>query len=216
MKVLSVISQKGGAGKTTLAIHLATAAHLAGMRAALIDLDPQATARKWSERREIDGPEVIGDFASRLPELLEAARANGADLVIVDSAPNADQAALIAARAADLVLIPCRPGVFDLEAIEATIDLAAIARKPAFVVLNAAPVRSKIAAEARAGLMERGVKIAPMVLHQRAALAHSVIDGRTAPEYEPQGKAAAEVLDIYKWACLQVGMSTKRRGKKAG
>src|SRR5690349_6010196 len=136
MKVVAVVSQKGGAGKTTLAVHLATCAFLAGQRVALVDLDPQATARRWGDKREADGPEVVSDHPSRLTPLLDTARGNGAELVIVDTAPNADQAALGAARAADLVLVPCRPAAFDLEAIEATLDLAAIAKKPASVVLN--------------------------------------------------------------------------------
>src|SRR5215213_8724905 len=148
MKVVAVVSQKGGSGKTTLAVHLATCAHLSGQKVALIDLDPQATARRWGDRRDAEGPEVVSDHPSRLAALLEAARTNGADLVVVDTAPNADQAALGAARAADLVLIPCRPGAFDLEAIEATLDLATIAKKPASVVLNAVPNRGRLSTEA--------------------------------------------------------------------
>src|SRR6478672_6659434 len=123
MWTVSIVSQKGGAGKTTLAVHLATAAQQAGLTVAVIDLDPQATARRWGEKRGRP-PEVVSDHAIRLPALLEAARTNGADLVFVDTAPNADQAALGAARAADLILIPCRPSAFDLEAVEATLTLA--------------------------------------------------------------------------------------------
>jgi chromosome partitioning protein len=116
MRTIAVISQKGGAGKTTTAVHLAVAAQQEGYRVAVIDLDPQATARKWGDKRQDPEPEVIGDHAERLPQLVEAARANGADLLIIDTAPNADRASLAAARAADLILIPCRPAAFDLEA----------------------------------------------------------------------------------------------------
>jgi len=214
MKVVALISQKGGAGKSTLAVHLATCAHLSGYRTAIVDLDPQATTRRWGDRREAEGPEVVSDHASRLGALLEAAKANGADLVVVDTAPNADQAALTAARAADLVLIPCRPAAFDLEAIQATRDLAAIARKPAWVVLNAAPNRSRIAAEAKAGLEKEGTACAPAVICQRVAFSHSVIDGRTALEFEPEGRAAQEVRELYTWACGQVGMSTRPQGQR--
>ena len=56
MKVVAVVSQKGGSGKTTLAVHLATCAHLSGQKVALVDLDPQATARRWGDRREVEGP----------------------------------------------------------------------------------------------------------------------------------------------------------------
>ncbi|KAB1068547.1 AAA family ATPase [Methylobacterium soli] len=215
MRTIAVISQKGGAGKTTLATNLGVAAHLAGYRSAIVDLDPQATARKWGDKREAAEPEVIGDHAERLPQLVEAARSNGADLLIIDTAPNADRASLAAARAADLILIPCRPAAFDLEAIEATRDLASIAKKPAWVVLSSAPTRSAIVEEARSGLEGQGAKVAPQIIHHRVAYSYAVIDGRAAPEYEPDGKAADEVAALFAWASGLVGLPTsKKSGKK--
>jgi chromosome partitioning protein len=208
MHTIAVISQKGGAGKTTLSVHLAVAAQMSGLRTAIVDLDPQATARKWGDKRQAE-PEVVGDHAERMPQLIEAARANGADLLVIDTAPNADRASLAAARAADLILIPCRPAAFDLEAIEATRDLAAIAKKPAWVVLNAAPVRSAITEEAKAGLQQQGAQVAPLSIYQRVAYSHSVIDGRTAMEFEPGGKAATEMQELFEWACTQAGMTTR-------
>lgn len=212
MKTLAIISQKGGAGKTTLAVHLAVCAQQLGARVAVIDLDPQASARKWGDKRNAE-PEVIGDHAERLPHLIEAARANGADLIVIDTAPNADRASLIAARAADLIVIPCRPAAFDLEAIAATVDLTTLARKPAWVVLSAAPVRSALVDEARKGLEDGGVKVSPHVVYNRVAYSHSVIDGRTALEYEPLGKASEEMREFYAWACGQMGMTTRQRGR---
>src|SRR6201986_1411279 len=108
MKTVAIVSQKGGSGKTTLAVHLATAATIAGHTTAIIDLDPQATATSWGDDRA-NGPEVISGQATRLPALLQTARDNGATFLVIDTAPNADQTASLAARAADLVLIPCRP-----------------------------------------------------------------------------------------------------------
>src|SRR5271154_6031145 len=90
MKIIAIISQKGGAGKTTLAVHLATAAAAAGHRAAIIDLDPQGTAASWGDRREATEPEVISGQAVRLPALVKAAEENGADFLVLDTAPNAD------------------------------------------------------------------------------------------------------------------------------
>lgn len=215
MRTIAVISQKGGVGKSTVAVHLAVAGTLAGFRTALVDLDPQATARKWGDKREAPEPEVVSDHAERLPQLADAARANGADLLIIDTAPNADRASLAAARTADLILIPCRPAAFDLEAIEATRDLATIAKKPAWVVLSSAPTRSAIVEEARRGLEGQGAKVAPQVIHQRVAYSYAVIDGRTASEYEPEGKAAEEVAALFAWARGEVGLPTgKQSGKK--
>lgn len=207
MHTIAVISQKGGAGKTTLSVHLAVAAHLAGLRTAVIDLDPQATARKWGDRRGAE-PEVVSDHAERLADLTKAAEAGGADLLIIDTAPNADRASLLAAKAADLILIPCRPAKFDLEAIEATRDVAALAKKPSAVVINAAPIRSAIVGEAIAGLEAQGVSVAPHIICGRVAFSHAVIDGRTALEIEPEGKAAEEVRALFAWACQQVGLTT--------
>lgn len=208
MKIVAIISQKGGAGKTTLAVHLATAAVAAGRTAAVIDLDPQATAASWGDRRTADAPEVVSGQAVRLPALIKAAEENGADFLVLDTAPNADQAASLAARAADLVLIPCRPAAFDLEAIETTLLLAKTTGKPAYVVLNAVPPRNATGEEAASGLAARGAQVAPHQLTHRAAFTHGVIDGRTAQEFEPQGKAAKEVDQLYKWLCGIVGMST--------
>lgn len=215
MKTVAIISQKGGAGKTTLAVHLATAAAAAGHRAAIIDLDPQATAASWGDRRTADAPEVISGQAARLPVLMKAAQENGATFLVLDTAPNADQTASLAARAADLVLIPCRASAFDLEAIETTLMLAKTATRPAYVVLNAVPPRSGIGKEAAEGLTTQGAQVAPHQLTHRAAFTHGVIDGRTAQEFEPQGKAAVEIEGLYRWLCGIVDMPTHGHARKA-
>lgn len=216
MKIVAIISQKGGAGKTTLAVHLAAAAAKAGHKSAVIDLDPQGTAASWGDRRAAEEPEVISGQAVRLPALLDAARENGAGFLVLDTAPNADQTASLAARAADVVLIPCRPAAFDLEAIETTLMLAKTTGKPAYVVLNAVPFRTGgIDKEAAARLTGQGAQVAPHQLTHRAAFAHSVIDGRTAQEFEPKGKAAAEMHFLYKWLCGIVDIPTRLHDRTA-
>jgi chromosome partitioning protein len=110
-----------------------------------------------------------------------------------------------------MILIPCRPAAFDLEAIEATTDLASIAKKPAWVLLNASPIRSAITDEAAKSLEVKGTKVCPHVLHVRVAYSHSVIDGRTALEFEPDGKAADEVRAVFRWTRGQVGLPTRQR-----
>jgi chromosome partitioning protein len=208
MRTIAIISQKGGAGKTTLAVHLAVCAEQSGLTTAVIDLDPQATATKWGDRREEVPPEVVSAQAARLPQLLTTAREGGADLTIIDTAPNSDSTALAAAKAADLILIPCRPATFDLDAIGTTVDMAKLANIPAVVVLNAVPPRGTLADEARAVVAGYGVLVAPVHMHQRAAYANAVIDGRAVQEYEPNGKAAEEIGGLHGWICKQVGLST--------
>lgn len=117
MLTLACLAMKGGTGKTTLARALAVAAERAGMHAAIVDLDPQASAATWGDRREAVSPAVIGAQAPRLAPVLEAAHNAGAEIAIIDTAPHASDAALAAAQAADVVLIPCRASVADLAAI---------------------------------------------------------------------------------------------------
>ncbi len=199
MKTIALISQKGGAGKTTVAIHLAVAAEQHGLKTALFDLDPQASASSWSDKRGTPSPAVVSAQAARLPSLLEQASAQSAALVIIDSAPNADSASLAAARAADLILIPCRPAAFDLNAIGTTLNLAMVANKPAYVVLNAVPPLGKVGEEARLALEEGGVMVAIPMLHQLVAFSHAVNDGRTAQELDPKSKAAMEIDALFAW-----------------
>lgn len=207
MKTIAILSQKGGTGKTTVALHLAVAAEAAGHTAAVIDLDPQSSAGGWGENRTAPAPIVAIAHAPRLASILQAAEANGASLAILDTAPHSQGDALAAAQAADFILIPCRPGILDLRAIGATVQIAKLAGKPAAVVLNACPAQGKtLANEAEEAVKGYGVDVAPVRLVQRAAYAHSLTGGQTAQEYEPGGKAAEEIDQLYKWACLRLDM----------
>lgn len=197
MKTIAIISQKGGAGKTTLALHLAVAAELDGQRAAVIDLDPQASAASWGDSRSEENPAVVSAQAARLTNVLEAAQEEGAKLAVIDTAPHSESAALSAARAADLVLIPCRPAILDLRAISNTVDLVKLAGANACIVLNAVPPRGTLADEAAEAVSSYGVNLLPVRVGQRAAFIHALTAGQTAQEYEPQGKAAAESQKLY-------------------
>jgi len=206
MRVVAILSQKGGAGKTTIAVNLATAAELADVRCAIIDLDPQASSTSWGDSRAKDAPAVVSAQASRLTQVLEAARKGGAGLAIIDTAPHSESASLAAARLADFILIPCRPAILDLRAINHTIDLVRLAAKPVAVILNCVPARGSLAEEAIQAVEGYGVEIAPVQVGQRAAYLHSLTAGLAVQEYEPDGKAAAEIRRLYLWTCRQVGM----------
>ena len=107
---------------------------------------------------------------------------------------------MIAAEASDLILVPCRPGILDLRAIGSTARIVKVAGKPAFVVLNAAPPHApRLIEDARTAVATHGLKVAPVVIAQRAALAHSLTVGQTAEEYEPGGKAAEEIAALFAW-----------------
>ena len=179
MAVLAIVSRKGGAGKTTLAINLAVAATAGGRRVSILDTDPQASALAWSDCRHDPWSRVSPCPAHRIARALQDAAAEGIGLAIVDTAPHAEGAAL----AADLVVVPCRPALFDLQAV------------PAAVVLNAVPARGQTAAEARAVL--GGVDVLPERLGQRAAFVRALTAGEGGVEHEPRGKAAAETGAVH-------------------
>lgn len=203
MKTIAIVSRKGGAGKTTLTLHLATAAANKNKQVVIIDLDPQASASGWGDSRESDSPVIVSAQAARLQNALEAAEENGADFVFIDTSPHSETAALAAIRAADLILIPCRPAILDLRAIGDTVDLVKLAKKTATVVLNAVPPRGNVTQEAIEGISGYGVETAPVHLTHRAAFINSLTLGQTAIEYEPDGKAAEETRKLYRWMCKQ-------------
>ncbi len=223
MQAIAIISQKGGAGKTTLAIHLGAAAAAAGVETVILDADPQATATSWSHWREAVGlfePEVI-DCASPplLARKIAGAAELGARLAIIDTPPHADIMAREACKAADLVLIPCRPQAFDLAAVATTAELARASGKPSHVIWIGGPQRApNTYREAGELIAELGLPIAPVMLTQRAVYHHSTGAGRTAMEVEPQGKAAQEAMAVWTWTSmqgdLQPGGSLKRAKRK--
>ena len=199
MLTVALISQKGGAGKTTLALNLAVASGLSGRAAAVIDLDPQASAAAWADSRERDTPAVVSAQASRLGEMLSAARRHGAALALIDTAPHAETAALAAARAADLVLVPCRPSILDLRAVAASRDIALLAGVPAAAVLCAVPARGPLAGDAKAALKGGGLPAAPCAVGQRIAFVHAMTGGLGVQEHAPRSAAAAEISGLHNW-----------------
>ncbi len=127
MQTIAVIAQKGGAGKTTLALGLAVAAMQDKKTAAVIDTDPQATATNWTDRRDAETPWVVASPVARIKQAIAAALSQGVELLLIDTPPHASQEAAEAARVADLVLIPVRPHLFDIETLKTVRDLLKLA-----------------------------------------------------------------------------------------
>jgi chromosome partitioning protein len=194
---IALLSQKGGSGKTTLAIHLAVAAG----DALLLDCDRQKSATGWWQSREAASPEVVAAPATQVRRAIDLGRRKW---TIIDTPPQVDADARLVAQVADFVLIPTRPGILDLRAISATIDIVTAAGKPAAIVLNAGPPgrgvsESGILTDARRALRAYPVPVAPVSIGHRVALAHSIADGRAAGEYEPDGRAAQEITRLWEW-----------------
>lgn len=207
MRTIALINQKGGVGKTTVALHLAAAFQAAGADSLVIDLDPQASAAEWHDARSDPLPHVESIQPARLAKVVEHAASIGTGMLILDTAPHAEATALDAARVADLVLVPCQPSIMDLRAMRKTIELLKLVKVPAFAVLNSVPAYGTVADEA-AEMIEGslGLAVCPVRLGDRVAYSRCLIAGQVAQEIEPSGKAASEISRLHTWACEQLGI----------
>jgi chromosome partitioning protein len=216
MLTIALISQKGGVGKTTLAIHLATAFEAHGRQTLLVDLDPQTSAAEWKDARQAERPYVMAVPPSRLNKTLETAREHRAEVVVLDTAPHSEGTALDAARAADLILVPCQPSIMDLRAMRKTTDLLNYLKKPTYAVLNEVAPQGTVADEAgKAITAQFGMPMCPIRLGQRVAFNRCLLTGQTAQEYEPGGKAAQEIEALLQWVSATVGFPTSAKLPKS-
>jgi chromosome partitioning protein len=203
MKVIGLLSRKGGVGKTTLAVHLAVLAQQAGQRTLLIDLDPQGSAAAWWRAREAETPALVETQPAELRGILDAARADGIDLVVVDTRPSVEADVAHVAALSDVVLIPTRPAIFDLRAILGTLDVVKGTARRSLLVLNACPPargvgEASIVTDARRALTAFGVPVAPVAITSRAVFVAAPVTGLTAGETEPEGKAAKEIRALWR------------------
>lgn len=203
MKSLAVLSQKGGVGKTTTCLLLAVEAERRRKGpVAVLDLDPQASASGWGDSRKAGKPVIQAVPAARLAAALAALKEAGCGLAILDTPPQAEGPALAAARAADAVLIPVRPNILDLRAIGSTVEIARLAGKPAGILLCQGAPGAKLA-DARDALTVYDVPVCPVALPARVVHAAAMIEGKTAAEAEPEGRAASETKALFDWLIQQ-------------
>lgn len=198
--VTTVANLKGGVGKSTTTIHLATAAQMAGIPTAIIDIDPdQQAVAKWSDSREAVRPPVLSAVWSRLPQSIAEAERGGAELIFIDTAAFEQKILTAAVQVAKLILIPCRPTAQDVQYLTATTDLVALYQKPAAIVLNQVEPRLPETEQARALITKLGLALAPIYLSKAVAYQRAIAAGLGVTEFEPTGKAAQEVLSFLDW-----------------
>jgi chromosome partitioning protein len=212
MNVIVLASQKGGAGKTTLAAHLAVVAEAAGDGpAVLIDTDPQGSLSAWWNVRKAETPKLAPITIAELPEKLQLLQGAGYNVVVIDTPPAITEAISAVVSSADLVLIPTRPSPHDLRAVGSTVALVQAAGKPFVFAVTQAKPNTRLTVQAMAALSEHG-KVAPAIIHDRVDYAGSMIDGRTVQEIDAKGRSAIEMAEL--WAFLKAQMSDSTKARK--
>lgn len=199
MKIIAILSQKGGVGKTTLAIHLAVTTMKKKNQVAIVDLDPQASVYGWWKGRNKEDPDVVSAQAAALPSIIDEAKRQKVDWMFIDTAPHSESAAIAAAEHADIVIIPCRAGILDIRAINATIKIAKLSGTTAIALLNAVPAHGTRGDAAREAIAKYKIPIAPVQMGLRVAYDDAILEGMGVVEFEPTGKATEEINEIYKW-----------------
>jgi len=216
MFIVAVVAEKGGVGKTTIALDLAVTAVQNGHKVAVLDVDPQATASKWTDRRSSEYPWVVPTHAVRLTAAIEQAKAQGVDFIVIDTPPHSATDAAEAARRADIVMVPIEPHIFALESTPKLADLLRVAgNPPTFFVVNKAPTQGTEGSNAVDYIKAQGFSVCPVILHARAAHRHAGNVGKIAAEYESDSKAAQESIQVYTYTMkLLKSLRNKAHGKR--
>ena len=206
MRVIAFVTQKGGSGKTTIALSCAAAAEEQGFRALVLDMDPQGTAEAWYQAREATTPKLAAVTAAELPHAITGGQQRF-DVALVDTPGRDEPSTAVAIRHADLCLIPCRPTPADMKATPPTVATINRLGKLSAFVLSQTPPRGYRIREAAKGLSVLGV-VAPVHIVSRNAYQDAQGMGLAVTEFEPDGKAAAEIRKLWQWIAKRLEKST--------
>ncbi len=201
MLIVALASQKGGAGKTTLAGHLAVEAERSQAGpVALVDADPQGSLAEWWNDRAANTPVFVHTSMARLSDDLDRMRDLGIKILIIDTPPAVTETIGKVVAISDLVVVPTRPSPHDFRSVVRTVDLVEQYGKPMVFVINGAHPTARITNQAVIALSQHGT-LAPAIIHQRTDFASSMIDGRTVMEQKRKTRSAGEIGVL--WEYLQ-------------
>ncbi len=217
MRTIAVIARKGGSGKTTLAVHLAIAAHLRGHKTLLADSDPQRSSCDVLKARRGDGPAFAETAGAKLFALQVAAQRSQVDALVIDTAAGAEDELAHAIVLADLSLLVIRPTFLDFAAAIRTAEVVRRLHKPGMIVLNQAPVQREgveppAVKKALEALRLMRLPVAPTVLRSRAAYQSALEYGCSAEEVEPNSPASTDVAAL--WGFIERLAFGRRDGER--
>ena len=220
MLVVSVLARKGGTGKSTAVRCLAIEALKAGRRVVVIDADPQPTCHRWGQRRAASGiavPLVVVPGKGGLTAQVEGFRAQGVDLILVDTPPTATPAVNAALDASTAAIIVTRPNPEDLESVQESLRVASAQRRRCGVILWQAPPDKRIKAVtlAREALEAMGAAVCPTAVSASIAYPYAYAEGLTPQERDPEGRARAELADVWAWLQRECIVATRSYDKVA-
>lgn len=196
LRVLAFFSQKGGSGKTTLAIHSAVAASESA-NVVLVDCDPQESSAGWSLARESDSPMVLKGSPFTIGQIVESAKKEGVDWLIIDCPPHAQAGVAQILAHADLICVPVQPSALDISALPRALEVIEAAKRPHFFTLNRTPPRAVEVDQAAEHLASLG-EFCPVQIGERRAFSRALTGGLAVTEFE-KGKATAEIEDFWKY-----------------
>ena len=208
-KVITICQQKGGTGKTTLAVHLALAfAKLHNLKIAIIDTDPQGSLGKWfvvRSEKKVSNENLTFKTASLWGAQYESKTLKkDHDIVIIDTPPKIESDARPSIEAADLVLIPVTPSHVDFWATEAIIDIAKKAEKKIFIQINRANERSKLVKKTHEYIKSINVKSTNTLIGHLQIYASSMGEGKTAIEKQKKSNAVEEIKKLSEQILLEL------------
>lgn len=218
MNVITFASRKGGVGKSTLTAHVSSFAHISGHRCSIIDADPQGSLTLWHAMRA-DREFPLWNAAHGIDRLVGSALVDGVEWLFIDTAPTTWVVVQEAIRVATMVVIPARPGFFDIAAVQDTVRVARERNKPYAVVINAAPVKREdkdapAVALARAEFDRLSIPVWSGQISQRAALLSSLAAGGSAGELHGDPACRIEIAGL--WSTIERSVEAINGAHAAG
>ena len=198
-QIIAVAQQKGGSGKTTLALQLLMALKFKGYKTLILDIDPQASATAWFEQRkkifQEESPLVLSLSGWKLTNEIDRLKSSY-DFIILDTPPHAEMDSKVAIRAATLLLLPVQPSPLDLWAMTPTLELAKKERIQTLIVLNRAPPRGKLSDKIKENLTSQAYRLLSSVIGNRTLFASTLLEGYSVVEKSPKSQASLEILTL--------------------